>query len=379
MNNSDTENNTAGNMKKITITYVMFLAMLIVALPVSSKTVDGYTGAASTGFQFLEEPVNPAAVAMGSANTAGRGQGFAFYNPALPALDRSTFCTIVYGQQTGDLTHFSGETVIHVKNGFFGIALRSETIDDIYPTSFDGKVSPNAASAQQTGLSIGAGFRMPSSFGLGISLTGTQDRILTYPAYAITGNIGVVYTILPGRLDAGFSIVNVGTSTSYLDTVLNIENIRNESELPVNVRAGARYADTLGAVACVAAADITYRKADKRVMVPVGIDVRPVSQFALRLGKRFNHDTELFSIGCGLDLSPVSFSCSFVPMRIVGDPALKWMVSITYTLKSQATKLLDKKENQSAAKPVEIKKDPVQEKVPPLTPPVEDETVILPQ
>ena len=48
----------------------------------------------SAYYNFLEEAVNPRAMAMGSAGTALGAGGFSFYNPASMALRRSPFISL---------------------------------------------------------------------------------------------------------------------------------------------------------------------------------------------------------------------------------------------------------------------------------------------
>jgi hypothetical protein len=95
---------------------------------------------------------------------------------------------------------------------------------------------------------------------------------------------------------------------------------------------GGAWCDTTNGIAWNLATDIVYRDDDERIMVPVGIEVWPLKMLALRLGKRFNHDTEGANLGLGVRLPPVSFDVSFVINNYSGDASLKWLLGLTYSL-----------------------------------------------
>jgi hypothetical protein len=53
---------------------------------------------------------------------------------------------------------------------------------------------------------------------------------------------------------------------------------------------------------------------------------------ALRLGKRFNFETEVVNFGAGLRLFPLSFDMAFVITKLYEDVEVEPMFSLTYRL-----------------------------------------------
>jgi hypothetical protein len=97
-------------------------------------------------------------------------------------------------------------------------------------------------------------------------------------------------------------------------------------------RVGVAWRDTLKVVPYAAALDVVYNDALENVTVPVGLEVWPLKMLAVRLGKRFNHDTDLINFGLGLSLAVIRADVSFVITRFVDDAGLKWQVGLAYML-----------------------------------------------
>jgi hypothetical protein len=69
-----------------------------------------------------------------------------------------------------------------------------------------------------------------------------------------------------------------------------------------------------------------------RINVPVGIEAWPVKYVALRIGKRFNYETEILTFGAALRYAMLSFDMAFVVSSIVSDVDFNPSFSLTYTL-----------------------------------------------
>jgi hypothetical protein len=130
-------------------------------------------------------------------------------------------------------------------------------------------------------------------------------------------------------------------------------------DLPMNSRLGVAWSDRIREIPYTLALDVVYRnvrdksegfsrRIQERFTVPVGLEVQPLPPLFVRMGKRFNHPTEVINFGLGLKLSTLSFDASFVVPKLVDDSQLKWLGSITYNLKTDR----DKK----TVKRIEIKK-----------------------
>jgi hypothetical protein len=67
-------------------------------------------------------------------------------------------------------------------------------------------------------------------------------------------------------------------------------------------------------------------------MFPLGIELKPVDPLAVRIGKRFNHPSDLFTFGLGIHWENISFDAAFVPTSIEGDLATKWLMGLRYSI-----------------------------------------------
>jgi hypothetical protein len=331
-------------------------------------------GAARTGFQMIEEPVNTRSIALGGAGAAIDGFGVAVYNPAMPFIAGRTYLTFEFGNYAqGDMRDVLLESSVRIRNFFTGLSLRSVSIDDIYETNFWGNLpSYDAPFSSQTNMvSLHAGYSQWDDFAVALCVSGIQDRIQDEVAYALTGSAGAVYIPLPQRLALGLSVMHAGISTPMLGSDGAAAWGRGE-KTPLNARLGAVYTQAIAAVPCAIAFDIVYRNVyDRehgftgepldRFTFPLGIEVRPVEQVALRMGKRINHPVDMFNFGAGLRLDPLSVDVSFVIPRFVNDADLKWRLNLAWRLKTPAPA---KNPSQDAAK----KPAPV----PAAAPPAED-------
>jgi hypothetical protein len=67
-------------------------------------------------------------------------------------------------------------------------------------------------------------------------------------------------------------------------------------------------------------------------MVPAGIEAWILPLLSLRLGKRFNHPTDVLTAGMGLKWKNIKFDAAFVPCNLEGDKDIKWTMGFTYRL-----------------------------------------------
>jgi hypothetical protein len=330
-------------------------ALLFVWLLLSHTAVfagDITSGPANTGFQMLEEPVNPRNVALGNAGTALAGKGFAGYNPALPFLVKKSYLSAEYGMHPkADLKHAQLETAILFERWFMGLSVHSESIDDIYATTWLGGLPSGdvSFSSQFTEVSLDLGFSQWDDLAFAVSVNALQDRIEEEYAYAFTISAGAVFNPVPDRLYCGLSLLNLGIVTSPMNVTDNGKNWGKGERVPFNSRLGLAWKDVLRDIGYTIAFDVVYRNvrdpdlpftryiAD-RFTFPLGIEVRPVAPLALRIGKRINHATEAISFGLGLDLDPLTVDASFVIPKLVDDSEIKWVTGITYYLRKPEKK-----------------------------------------
>lgn len=315
---------------------------------------------ADFSFQFLEEPIHPRLTAMGGAGTALPGGSFAYYNPALPALLDQPYLALEYGQYpAGDLVTPLVEGTWKNEKWFTGLSFQSYTVSEIGLSDERG-VNPHlSASWQESMLFLSVGL-IKDQFALAIQAEGMQARIQGRNAYGLAASGGITYTMIPGKLHFGAAGFHAGKTTSFLGTD---SKLGDGTRLPASARIGGAWADTIGSVGYKAAVDIVYRHVNKQILLPVGVEIQPVEPLAIRIGKRLNHDTELFSCGLGLSASPLNFDIGFTIPKLISDVELKWRFRISYLLG----------EKKSAKAPTDVSAPPKPESQPDI---VNDQPVI---
>jgi hypothetical protein len=321
---------------KQTIFQSAFLFFLCSVFLLSSFALD--EEAAMTGFQYLDVPPAPRQIALGYAGAALGGPGFAYYNPAAPALLDRPYLAVGVAPRPYDYTIAYAEGAWTLSNLFFGANVSNHFVDGIIPADYQGFSTGAPGSYDGTLLSLCAGYKN-ENLGLGLSVNGLQEKIVNATSYGISESAGLSYWLLPQKLSLGAAVLNMGATTGGLDET---KKLGQGAPLPRSGRAGGAWVDTLFGVVYTVAADIVYRDVGnkissanqviKRISVPVGVEVWPTGFVALRLGKRFNYETELLTFGAALRYSMIAFDVAFSVSSLVGDVDFNPYLSLSYTL-----------------------------------------------
>jgi hypothetical protein len=301
-----------------------FLMLIVVSLHAKMEKGSAFYG-------FLEEPVSSRSLGMGGAGTAlVNGQGFAFYNPALPALSNLPYLSFNYGRQYGDLGKNIVELGYMFPSLFVGLSFYTQSTGSFQLSDERGIMEGATATDQSSQISFDIGFKK-SFYAIGLSVNGIQDKIAEYKSYGLTAGLGAVVTLIDNKLFTGVSVLNVGKNTSFLDST---HRKLDSTSVPVIVKGGISWTDTLkNKFPYTASADVVYSRNHQTVIVPVGVEFWLLPAFALRLGKRINFDTDLFSAGTGIRFENLQFDAAFTPTRIESDVMPKWSMGLTYSLR----------------------------------------------
>jgi hypothetical protein len=319
-------------MKKTTLIITMLLVLFTQAFPLDQE-------ASMAGFQFLDNPPAPRQVALGYAGTALGGYGFASFNPASPMLADRPYLMVCASPRPFDYTIASAEGAWTFTNFFVGAAVANHFINGIIPSDFvNGPQYNTPGSYDGTAVSLCVGYKK-ENLGLGLTVNGLQERIVTDAAYGISLSAGIAYWLIPQKLSMGAAVFHMGTTTGFLDET---KNWGQGAPLPRSGRAGAAYTDTLFRIPYTVTADVVYRDVGNkitsgsqlanRINVPVGIEAWPIKYVALRIGKRFNYETEVVTFGAALRYAMLSLDMAFVVSSLVSDVDFNPSFSLTYAL-----------------------------------------------
>ena len=311
---------------RYSVAVIAFLGIFPTLLMAQDSTAAG-------AFAFLDYPVGPRQTAMANAGTGAAGGGFAFVNPAQITLASSNSVSAGYAPMPDDFSASYAEGVVAAGIYSFGVNVSNYAIDNIVPSTEQGAdYTISAGSYGFTFVSLSAAMKKNKT-GLALMATGMQERIMSYTRYGYSLSAGATYSLIPGRLllgAAGLHLLSTMTAFTYgADETGSIESV------PRTLRVGAGYSDTVKNLPLQVNCDIVYR--DKgtgvsRFSVPVGIEVRPTDYIALRIGKRFNFETDVINFGAGLQLAPLTFDFSIVVSKLYTDIEYRPMFSLTYSL-----------------------------------------------
>jgi hypothetical protein len=309
-------------MKRIIILLLIILTAAIAAADDARNR--GY------GFLMLEEPVNPRNVAMGSVGTALGGAGFRYYNPVLPFFAETPYVTAEFGQIPGGMNWGGFESSLVFPEWFSAVSFHTTSID--FETRDERGYGVGATSATTMGA-LGVGY-IRDNMSAGVSFNMVEDRIWVeahYAAFALSGGLG--YKLFDKKLNLGAAgFYGVGWSRGYGDSASAAVWEKGWKRIPKFARAGAAWLDTLKSFPYTAAVDAVYRDDDGTFTVPVGISVRVLPVLDLRVGKRIGWESEIVSLGIGLNIDKISFDAAFVPSVLVSDYEIKWSMAFTYGL-----------------------------------------------
>jgi hypothetical protein len=298
--------------------------------------------ASMSGFQFLDFLPSPRQVGMGYAGTALGGAGFGVYNPASPALDSRPYLNLGYAPLPSENTIAFCEGAWTFLNMFAAVNFTNEFIGGIIPSDFINGPDYNVpGSYDGSALSLCFGYK-GENLGLAICLNGMQERIVSSTSYGISVSAGLTYRIIPDRLALGAAVFQLGSTTGGLDET---RAFGEGAPLPRSGRAGAAYSDTLLGIGYTVTGDIVYRdvgykvtslsQLGNRISVPVGVEAWLTRYIALRIGKRFNYDTDVLSVGAGLRFAMLSFDMACAVTSLVSDIEFNPYFALTYTLAPQ--------------------------------------------
>lgn len=333
----------------------------------------GGATAQSAFFSYVEEPVHPRSTAMGGSGTAGGSGGFSYYNPAGPATLDRPFVAFEYGRQWSDMTRGYIETAVLFPEWFIGGSFMTQGVS-FTPVDEFGSPLPGEGTQQESQLTLLTGWKN-ERFAVGVAINGLQHHIYDADAYALSASGGITATLLPGKLGIGAALMQAGRlHRGFNDNKFTV----HKDSMPTSGRFGATLNDTLfSKLPITLQVDAVYSLNHSRVMVPVGIELRPIAPLAIRLGKRFNHPTDLFTCGIGLSWENLSYDVALIPTGLEGDAGLKWRMGLTYSLarKKQPAPNADAKAVlPSQTNPVESPEEPAATEIIPSTPPIKENT-----
>jgi len=256
----------------------------------------------TTGVNFLELGVSARAMGMAEAFTATVTDASAvYYNPA--------GLTYVYGRQA-IFTHIDMPAGINYEffalaypmesvGGVVGIGVSALNTGDIlrtdysYPMGVSQDGSAQFFSAGDLAVSLSYGRFLTDKFSLGITVKYIQEDLELDKASGWSADVGTCYNSGYRNFKIGMMISNFGPDMKFIE---------EEFPLPMNFKFGASIDVVDSDNHLVVLAGEGTHPADNEEKYNVGMEYWFQDKFSLRLGERFNYDSDGFTAGGGLVL-----------------------------------------------------------------------------
>jgi hypothetical protein len=268
---------------------------------------------ASTGVAFLKIPVGPRAVALGEAAVSYIDDASAlYYNPAGIAQVPSFDLLLSHNQWFLGMNHEYVAGVYGVEEiGKFGLAL------DYWGSGSIQGINVFSAADWSLAAGYGRGFG-DFAFGFGFKFIHQQMESLSSSAWAF--DVGATYKTPLEGLRVGGSVTNVGPMTELYQDIYG---------LPVQARLGWRYDQSITGIKLGITQDFIISETEKPG-IAAGLECRPVSALAFRVGYRTGSDYDGFSglrAGLGLSLQGIGVDYAFAPYGKLG---MTHRISLSY-------------------------------------------------
>ncbi|RKX30244.1 MAG: hypothetical protein DRP46_05845 [Candidatus Zixiibacteriota bacterium] len=278
---------------------IAFLAAVLLLLP---SLAFSQAKVGTTGVNFLELGVSARAMGMAEAYTAGVTDASAvYYNPA--------GLTYVYGRQAM-FTHIDLPAGINYEffalaypmesvSGVVGIGIYALNTGDIlrtdysYPTGVDQSGNKQYFSAGDLAVSLSYSRFLTDKFSLGVTARYIQENLELEKASGWSADVGTCYNSGYRNFKIGMVISNFGPDMKF---------IKDEFPLPMNFKFGASIDAVDSDNHLIMLAAEGSHPGDNEEKYNVGIEYWFQDKFSLRVGERFNYDSDGFTAGGGLVL-----------------------------------------------------------------------------
>lgn len=279
-----------------------FLGLLGLILLLVPSLAFSQAKVGTTGVNFLELGVSARAMGMAEAFIAGVTDASAvYYNPA--------GLTYVYGREVM-FTHIEMPAGINFE--FFGMAYPLEAISGVlglgiyslntgdilrtdysYPYGEDQFLNAQYFSAGDLAIALSYSRFLTDRFSLGFTVKYIQENLELEKASGWAADVGTCYNSGYKNFKIGMVISNFGPDMKFIE---------KEFPLPINFRFGASidFVDTEEHLVTIAAEG--NHPADNLEKYNFGLEYRFHDRFSLRIGERFNYDSDGLTAGGGLML-----------------------------------------------------------------------------
>jgi len=281
----------------------LMLAALIVAVSPADLLAQAKVG--TTGAQFLELGVSARSMGMADAFTAVSNDVSAiYYNPAgltslLGTEIMATYIDMPAGVEYGfAAVGFPLESV----GGVLGFGVYALTSGSIIERTYNRGVDYPDEGIYGTGrkfswndlaISVGYARYLTDRFSIGFTVRYIGEFVHDYSASSWSADVGTSYNTGYRDFKLAMAITNFGPDLKFIEKA---------APLPINFKFGGSINAIEGGNHIVTLSAEGSHPSDNLEKYNAGMEYLFMERFALRLGGRFNYDTDGFTAGAGMRL-----------------------------------------------------------------------------
>ncbi len=257
----------------------------------------------TTGLNFLELGVSARAMGMAEAFVASTNDASAvFYNPAGLTYVYGRDLMLTHISMPADINYEAGMMAIPMESigGVLGVGVFSLNAGDIlytdysYPYGADTDGNKQYFSAGDFALSLSYGRFLTDKFSVGFTVKYLREDLSTYNAGGWAADVGTLYNSGYRNFKLGMVISNFGPDFKFID---------DDFPLPINFKFGGSIDLIDNEEHLMTFAAEGSHPSDNLEKYNVGMEYWYQNRFAIRVGERFNYDTDGFTAGGGLRLA----------------------------------------------------------------------------
>lgn len=309
-------------MKKITLLFIVFLPVIVTAQ-------SGLNKVGTVGAQFLKIDVGAYAMGMGGAFTAvTKDATAAYWNPAALTMIKNLDINFSYTRWIADINH---QAITIAKNfdqfgaiGFSLIRLGTEQMEITTTTQQEG--TGELFSYQDLALGFSYAKQLTDKFSVGGTLKFIDQQIYILHARGFAFDVATYYWTGFKTVRMVMALRNFGSDIkfggSYTDTVVKGQFRKSrtfdygEYPLPLTFNLGlAGEIINSEAMVLTTAIEAIYLN-DYTERLNLGMDLKFLNIFSLRLGYKINYEQEDFSTGLGFNYKNIRFDYAYANMDV---------------------------------------------------------------
>ena len=273
----------------------LFVAMALLIAGLMPSEVSAQAKVGTTGAQFLELGVSARSMGMGDAFTAVANDVSAvYYNPAgltslLGTEVMATYVDMPAGIQYG---FFAVGLPLESIGGVLGIGISSLTSGDIIERTYNRGLGTGRTFAwNDLAVSVSYGRYLTDRFSLGFSVRYIGEMAHDYSAASWGADVGTSYNTGYRDFKLAMAITNFGPDLKFIEKPM---------PLPINFRFGGSINVVDGVDHVLVMAAEGSHPSDNLEKYNAGLEYLFKERFALRVGSRFNYDSDGLTAGAGM-------------------------------------------------------------------------------